>query len=72
MEECELLKGCLFFNDKMDIEAGLGAMFKARYCKGNFQKCARYIVAKAQGRDKVPANLYPNMLEQAQKLAAVR
>lgn len=26
MAECELLKGCLFFNDKMPAEKGVGAM----------------------------------------------
>ncbi len=28
MADCECLKGCIFFNDKMKDTEGLGAMFK--------------------------------------------
>ncbi|NQT26263.1 hypothetical protein HQ585_12975 [candidate division KSB1 bacterium] len=70
MADCELLSGCLFFNDKMPMETGLGALFKKNYCQGDNSKCARYIVAKKLGRDKVPTNLYPNMFDEAEKLIA--
>ena len=68
MAECELLKGCLFFNDKMPNSSGLGAMYKRNYCQGNNTRCARYMVAKSLGREKVPANLYPNMFDRAKQL----
>ncbi len=68
MANCELLGGCLFFNDKMPGESGLGAIFKKKYCKGDNSKCARYLVAKRLGREKVPANLYPNMMDRANGL----
>ena len=42
--KCELLEGCIFFNDKMDIESGLGKLYKQRYCEGDNTICARYIV----------------------------
>ena len=70
MADCELLKGCLFFNDKMPPERGMGAIYKTTYCQGDSSKCARYRVAKTLGREKVPANLYPNMHERANSLIA--
>lgn len=68
MADCEFLKGCLFFNDKMSINEGLGAIYKVRYCQGDNTKCARYVVAKKLGREKVPTDLYPNMIERADGL----
>ena len=68
MEPCKLLKGCLFFNDKMSIDKGVGALYKKNYCEGDFNKCARYQVATTIGRDKVPNDLYPNMFDQAKEI----
>ncbi len=70
MADCELLKGCLFFNDKMPAETGLGALYKKNFCQGDNSKCARFVVAKALGREKVPTDLYPNMLERANEIIA--
>ena len=72
MADCELLKGCLFFNDKMPDTVGLGAIYKAKYCLGDSALCARYVVATSLGREKVPLNLYPNMAERAHQLIAER
>lgn len=68
MADCELLKGCLFFNDKMPSDSGMGTIFKKKYCLGDNSTCARHIIATKLGRDKVPANLYPNMTEKAQQI----
>ncbi len=70
MAECELLKGCLFFNDKMAPDKGVGSIYKTTYCLGDSSQCARFRVAKALGREKVPTNLYPNMHERAESLIA--
>ena len=70
MADCELLKGCLFFNDKMPQDSGMGSIFKTRYCTGDSAKCARYMVAKQLGREKVPVTLYPNMADEAKALIA--
>jgi len=70
MADCELLKGCLFFNDKMSIESGMGAIYKKNYCQSDNSKCARYMVAQQLGREKVPTNLYPNMIDRAKKIIA--
>lgn len=70
MADCELLKGCLFFNDKMKEDSGMGAIYKNKYCLGDNSECARYMVASTLGREKVPITLYPNMVEKANAIIA--
>jgi hypothetical protein len=70
MAECPLLKGCLFFNDKIPDNSGLGAMYKKKYCLSDNSQCARHMIVKSLGREKVPTTLYPNMLDQAQAIIA--
>ncbi|MBN2081151.1 hypothetical protein JW859_02970 [bacterium] len=59
MAECECLAKCPFFNDKMQGMDGTATMVKRRYCLDNYENCARYIVFKQLGREKVPADLFP-------------
>ncbi|WP_418790709.1 hypothetical protein [Phosphitispora sp. TUW77] len=68
MADCECLQGCPFFNDKMPMDSGIGALYKRNYCKGDNTRCARYMVFKALGKPKVPNDLYPNNLDKATKL----
>lgn len=68
MADCELLKGCLFFNDKMADNAGMASLYKRKYCQGDSSRCARLKVAKALGRPRVPTDLYPNMFDRAEKI----
>jgi len=68
MEQCQLLQGCSFFNDKMSIDSGIGSLYKKKYCLGDFNSCARYKVAKTLGREKVPVDLFPNMFDRAEKI----
>ena len=70
MPNCECLEKCPFFNDKMHDTPATAEMMKSRYCRGAYEKCARYMVFKALGREKVPANLYPNMVDKAKKIIA--
>ena len=67
---CEKLAKCPFYNDKMDINKGVGAMYKSKYCEGDKTQCARYIVATKLGAEYVTNNLYPNMNDKAEKLLA--
>ena len=68
MANCECLPGCPFFNDKMSDSGGMGAIYKKKYCLGDNSECARYMVFKTLGRGHVPANLYPNNVEQARAI----
>lgn len=68
MPDCELSTKCLFFNDKMANMPSTASMMKRKYCQGNFEQCARYIVCKALGRDKVPADLTPSQVDKAKQI----
>ena len=70
MAKCEKLEKCPFYNDKMKMDSGLGAMYKKKYCEGDKSICARYIVATQLGAEYVTTNLYPNMNDVANKLLA--
>ncbi len=65
MTECKYITGCPFFNNKMTNMPKTANLFKERYCKGNNTKCARLMVAKNLGKEKVPLDLYPNQIERA-------
>lgn len=70
MAVCEKLEKCPFYQGKMDINKGVGAMYKKTYCEGDKTKCARYIVATQLGAEHVTNSLYPNMNDAANKLLA--
>ena len=65
---CEKLEKCPFYQGKMDVNHGLGAMYRKKYCEGDKTICARYIVATQLGAEYVTNNLYPNMNDVADKL----
>jgi hypothetical protein len=68
MAECQLLAGCIFFNDKMQDKPGTAELMKTRYCRDNFAGCARYMIFEKLGRPKVPPDLFPNQTDKAAKL----
>lgn len=68
MTDCELTTKCLFFNDKMANMPSTANMMKRKYCQGDFEHCARYIVCKALGRENVPADLTPSQADRAKQL----
>jgi len=70
MADCASLPKCIFFNDMMASAPATANMLKQRLCHGNFTQCARFMVASAMGREKVPPDLYPNMVDRAKKLLA--
>lgn len=68
MAICECVPKCPFFNDKMANKPSTAEMFKKKYCEGDNSECARWIVRKKLGADKVPADLFPNQIDKAQAL----
>lgn len=68
MANCECLAGCIFFNDKMSKKPGTAEIYKKKYCLGDNVDCARYMVFQKLGKANVPADLYPNQSNIAQKL----
>ena len=63
-DSCELLKTCSFF--VLEVKsAALAEQFKKKFCCENKESCARYMIAKAAGLDKIPPALYPNEFDKA-------
>ncbi len=70
MAVCEKLAKCPFYQGKMSMETGLGAIYKQIYCEGDKLKCARYQIATTVGPEFVNNNIYPNMNALAEKIIA--
>jgi len=70
MADCEMIARCIFFNDKMANMPSTANMLKKKYCQGDFGKCARYVVCKALGKEKVPSDLTPSQMDKAKLLLA--
>lgn len=70
MSECECLPRCPFFHDKMDAMPAMAEIYKKKYCLGSNAQCARHRVFAVHGSVAVPANLYPNDLEMAERVLA--
>ncbi len=68
MAICEKFEKCPFYQGKMSTESGLGAIYKQKYCEGDKSTCARYMVSTTLGPEYVTLHLYPNMIDQANKL----
>jgi hypothetical protein len=70
MANCELLLACPFYNEKLKALPGLAEGLKKLYCFVEKPVCARYMIAKALGREKVPLDLFPNEIEKAENIIA--
>ncbi|MDA8121972.1 MAG: hypothetical protein M0Z38_05320 [Deltaproteobacteria bacterium] len=68
MADCKMLEKCIFFNDKMQNMPAVADIYKQNYCRGDFSKCARFMVAEALGKEKVPSTLFPNQVELASEI----
>ncbi|MCF7886154.1 MAG: hypothetical protein K9M80_06645 [Candidatus Marinimicrobia bacterium] len=68
MSECECLEGCPFFNDKMANMPGTAEMYKKKYCKGDFDNCARHMIFEKLGKPAVPGDLFPNNQDRAKRI----
>jgi hypothetical protein len=68
MPDCAKLSKCIFFNDKMKNTPSIAELIKKQFCRGDFQKCARYIVGARLGPDKVPNDMFPINIERAMEL----
>jgi len=43
-------------------------LYKRRYCHGDNSQCARFMILKNLGKEKMPNDLFPNQLERAKLL----
>lgn len=58
-EECRWAADCPFFSDPVGYSPELGTLFFERYCRREYQTCARYIGRTVMGLDAVPAEMLP-------------
>jgi len=68
MSDCECLQKCAFFNDKVDKLPALSNILKRDFCRGDKNKCARYLLFSRLGPQSVPNYLYPTDKKQAKKI----
>lgn len=68
MANCELIEGCIFFNNKMANMPATAELVKQKYCRGEFASCARHMVFKALGRSRVPLDLFPQQADEAREI----
>jgi hypothetical protein len=65
MGDCQLLKTCPFFNDKMANMPVMAGIYKRNFCQTDNSNCARYIIFSTLGREHVPTDLFPNQKDRA-------
>jgi GAF domain-containing protein len=65
---CEKTAKCPFFNELMANFPDNARAMKNTYCRGNKAKCARLLVSKSLGGDRVPLDLYPDQWDRAQEI----
>jgi len=58
--QCELLERCAFHHDVMRNRLSTLSIYRSVFCDTASEKCARKIVARQVGEEKVPPDLYPN------------
>ncbi len=68
MAECTYLEKCVFFNSKVEDMPAVSGFLKMRYCRDQYDNCARYILRQAEGPEAVPVDMYPNEIKRAQAL----
>ena len=68
MLDCEYLNECPFFNDEMEKIPKTSAVLKKKYCGDEFYACARFIIAKKLGKEKVPGDLFPHQKDRVSEL----
>ena len=66
--KCEMLEFCIFYQQKMPADSGMGSIYRRTYCETDNSKCARYMVLNALGKEFVPVDLYPNMYQKAESI----
>ena len=68
MPDCEFLKGCLFFNDKLENMPKAADMMKKTYCQWRYTECARHKIAIVLGRSAIPNDVFPSDDRRATKI----
>jgi hypothetical protein len=65
---CECISGCPFYNGKMQNKPAMASIYKKQYCEDDFMSCARYLIFAKLGKQAVPYDLFPTMVDRALKI----
>ena len=68
VSDCIVLATCPFFADKLRNMPSTANMLKERYCRDEFELCARFLVLQKAGSDNVPADLFPHERERVEEI----
>ena len=68
MTVCDWLPTCPFFDDRMQGMDDTAELVKDGLCRGDYEACARYQVARTIGRKCVPPDLYPTQLSRVKEI----
>ena len=66
--QCPNLERCSFFQEHQDTMPDLVKKLKSKYCLSDNSQCARLLVSRQLGREKVPVLLMPHQLDWAKQL----
>ncbi len=71
MPECPILNQCTYFDRRLKAtKPTLAEILQKRFCFGDHASCARFMVYRALGRERVPTNLDPLLPEEANRIVA--
>ncbi|HIJ78551.1 MAG: hypothetical protein OEY01_05435 [Desulfobulbaceae bacterium] len=68
MNECERMDRCRYFLEHLKELEAVQEMWKRKFCKGDKNQCARYMVLKELGVDQVPDYLVPTQVDKAKEI----
>ncbi len=68
MKTCKFKSSCALYRDMELIMPITLEFIKTEYCEGNYRKCARYIVCKAEGPQYVSRSLFPGDTREASNI----
>ena len=57
--DCTWLLSCPFFEDPVGYSPEMGTLFVERFCRREYQACARYVARAAMGSSSVPDDMLP-------------
>lgn len=71
-DPCRYLATCTLFRGELAPTPHLAKRYRAHYCLGEWQECARYAVAQEAGPSAVPEGMLPNQHERAYEIVRSR
>jgi len=65
---CEFISSCIFYDHNRREKPVTMTIYRTIYCDLDFERCARNIVARELGHDRVPIDLNPNHTDRLKEI----